>query len=86
VGYDVTDGVLEHTRSVLATIVEGIEAGRFPAHPEASATNVFVSCRTCDPDGLGTVDLRRQWERKRSDPAFAPYAELAEPLDDEAPA
>jgi len=86
VGYDVTDGVLEHTRSVLAAIVEGIESGRFPAHPEASATNVFVSCRTCDPDGLGTVDLRRQWERKRFDPALEPYAQLAEPVEEGVPA
>lgn len=83
VGYQVTEEVLERARGALAAIVTGIEAGRFPAHPDASATNVFVSCRTCDPDGLGTVDLRRQWERKRSDPLLAPYAQLVEPLDDE---
>jgi RecB family exonuclease len=83
IGYDVTDDVLEHTRGVLAAIVEGIEAGRFPAHPDGSSTNVFVPCDTCDPDGLGTVDLRRQWERKRSDPALAPYAQQVEPLDGE---
>jgi len=83
VGYPVTDEVLEHTRRVLAAIVEGIEAGRFPAHPDGSSTNVFVPCDTCDPDGLGTLDLRRQWERKRSDPALAPYAQQVEPLERE---
>lgn len=87
VGYDVTDDVLEQARSALAAIVEGIEAGRFPAHPDTSATRgPWVSCDTCDPDGLGTVDLRRQWERKRHDPALAPYAQLVEPLDEEVPA
>lgn len=83
IGYDVTDDVLAHTREVLGAIVEGIEAGRFPAHPERSSTNRYTSCYSCDPDELGTVDLRRQWERKRHDPAMAPYADLVEPLDDE---
>ena len=35
----------------------------------------------CDPDGLGTVELRQHWERKRHDPAMARYADLAEPAD-----
>jgi len=83
IGYDVTDEVLARTREVLGAIVEGIEAGRFPAHPDGSSTSWRVSCHSCDPDGLGTVDLRRQWERKRHHPAMAPYADLAEPLDDE---
>lgn len=84
IGYDVTDQVLDQARAALAAIVDGIEAGRFPAHPDPSATRLWVSCPTCDPDGLGTVDLRRQWERKRHDPALSPYAQLVEPLEDEA--
>jgi hypothetical protein len=32
---------------------------------------------------LGTVELRAAWERKRHDPALAPYAQLAEPLDED---
>jgi hypothetical protein len=28
---------------------------------------------------LGTVELRRQWERKAADPALGDYVDLAEP-------
>jgi RecB family exonuclease len=80
-GYLVTDDVLDHTRTTLGVIVAGIEAGRFPPHPDtAASTNPFVGCRVCNPDGLGITELRQQWEHKRHDPAMAPYAELAEPL------
>jgi RecB family exonuclease len=82
-GYDITDDVLDHTRATLGVIIAGIEAGRFPPHPDAAAsTNPFVGCRVCNPDGLGIVELRQQWEHKRHDPAMAPYADLAEPLDE----
>ncbi|MET0726925.1 MAG: PD-(D/E)XK nuclease family protein [Acidimicrobiales bacterium] len=82
-GYDVTEEVLALTRATLGTIVWGVEAGRFPPHPAAGrSTALWVSCHTCDPDGLGTVELRQQWEHKRLDPAMAPYAQLVEPLDD----
>ena len=77
--------MLEHTAATLGVIVDGIDHGVFPAHPAAiaSTANVFrIDCDVCDPDGLGTVELRGQWSRKRSDPAMAAYAELAEPLDD----
>jgi RecB family exonuclease len=83
IGYPVTADVLAATAATLGTIVEGIEAGVFPNHPNASATFFYVPCQVCDPDGLGTVELRSHWERKRSDPALALYADLAEPLDDE---
>jgi ATP-dependent helicase/nuclease subunit B len=80
VGYEVTDDVLAVTSDVLGTIVAGIEAGAFPPHPEPHTSTWFrVACDVCDPDGLGTTELRRQWERKRHDPAVAAYAELAEP-------
>jgi ATP-dependent helicase/nuclease subunit B len=68
--------------TVLGTIVAGIEAGVFPAHPsDAASSNSYVECAVCDPDGLGVADLRRAWDRKRTDPALAPYADLAEPLE-----
>jgi len=79
-GYAVTDDVLTRTRATLGVIVNGIEAGQFPPHPEGlSSTAPWVSCHVCDPDGLGTVELRQQWQRKRHDPAMASYAQLAEP-------
>jgi ATP-dependent helicase/nuclease subunit B len=80
-GYTVTDAVLQRATETIAEIVRGIEAGVFPARPAAGqSTAIFIDCHVCDPDGLGTVELRQQWERKRHDPALARYAELAEPL------
>jgi ATP-dependent helicase/nuclease subunit B len=80
-GYRITDDVLDRARAVLGTIVTGIEGGAFPPHPAAmKSTSIFIDCHVCDPDGLGTVELRQHWERKRQDPAMAGYAELAEPL------
>ena len=80
-GYRVTDAVLTETAATLAKIVAGIEAGVFPPHPDGNATFFFVACVVCDPDSLGTVELRTHWERKRDDPALAAYAELAEPTE-----
>ncbi|MDP9452558.1 MAG: PD-(D/E)XK nuclease family protein, partial [Actinomycetota bacterium] len=81
-GYDVTPEVLARVGATLSTVVAGIEAGVFPPHPVAASTAPWVACPACDPDGLGTTELRRQWERKRADPGLAAYAELAEPLDE----
>jgi ATP-dependent helicase/nuclease subunit B len=81
VGYDVTDDVLEQAGAVLGEIVAGIEAGVFAPHPAETSTYAFITCHTCNPDGLGTAELRKQWDRKRHDPALARYAELAEPLE-----
>jgi ATP-dependent helicase/nuclease subunit B len=82
IGYPLTDEVLAKVGVVLGTIVAGIEAGAFPAHPsDAASSNQYVECAVCDPDGLGVADLRRAWDPKRADPALAPYADLAEPLE-----
>lgn len=82
IGYPLTDEVLAKVGTVLGTIVTGIEAGAFPAHPtDAASSNPWVECAVCDPDGLGVADLRRAWDRKRTDPALAPYADLTEPLE-----
>jgi RecB family exonuclease len=78
IGYAVDDQVLARVGATLATIVDGIERGAFPARPDASGTP-WVTCPFCDPDGLGVSDLRRAWERKRNHPAIAAYAEMAEP-------
>src|ERR687891_616547 len=78
IGYAVDDQVLARVGEHLTTIVDGIERGAFPARPDASSTP-WVTCPYCDPDGLGVAELRRDWERKRHDPAIAAYAEMAEP-------
>jgi ATP-dependent helicase/nuclease subunit B len=78
IGYAVDDQVLARVGEHLTTIVDGIERGVFPSRPDASGTP-WVTCPYCDPDGLGVAELRRDWERKRHDPAVAAYAEMAEP-------
>ncbi|MGQ0432649.1 MAG: PD-(D/E)XK nuclease family protein, partial [Microthrixaceae bacterium] len=82
-GYAVTDDVLAITVATLAMIVDGVEAGVFPPHPDGAGTFFYVSCEVCDPDGLGTVELRSHWDRKRVDPAVAGYVALVEPADDD---
>lgn len=79
VGYPVTEGVLALTAETITAIVDGIEAGRFPLHPEAPGWRPFNPCRFCDPDDLGTRDTHRDWERKRTDPALHPYLALVDP-------
>ncbi len=86
VGYDVTDEVLETTIEVLDLVVRNVERGVFPPHPSELSTYLWIDCHTCDPDGLGTAELRKQWERKRDDPALADYVSLVEADDEEVPA
>jgi ATP-dependent helicase/nuclease subunit B len=81
-GYAVTDEVLMRVGSTLATITDGIAAGIFPPRPTATASEPFIRCHYCDPDGLVVADRRRQWERKRDDPFVALYTRLAEPPED----
>ncbi|MGH9276327.1 MAG: PD-(D/E)XK nuclease family protein, partial [Acidimicrobiales bacterium] len=80
-GYEITDAVLERTIEVLDVIVRGVDGGVFPPHPPALSTFFRIACHICDPDGLGTAELRKQWDRKRDDPALRAYADLAEPPD-----
>ncbi|MGQ0830666.1 MAG: PD-(D/E)XK nuclease family protein [Microthrixaceae bacterium] len=75
-GYVVTDDVLAITVATLGIIVHGVESGVFPPHPDGAGTFFYISCEVCDPDGLGTVELHRQWEHKLGDPALADYVAL----------
>jgi ATP-dependent helicase/nuclease subunit B len=77
-GYDVDDGVLDRVVTTLGTIVDGIERGVFPPHPD-DRFKPWVVCPYCDPDGMGVAELRRQWDRERADPTIEPYATLVEP-------
>ncbi len=65
----------------------GVEGGAVPAASLRPLSTFFrIDCHTCDPDGLGTAELRKQWDRKRHDPALRAYAELAEPVEEPATA
>lgn len=75
-GYDIDDEVLAEVSGAMAAIVEGIEAGVFAPHPKPHDTSPFVDCHACDPDGLGTTEVLRAWERKLDDPVLAGYLGL----------
>lgn len=86
IGYPVDDAVLTSVGQAVAAIADAVAAGVFPARPSAEPPWRWVDCWYCDPDGLGTGELRRAWERKRLDPSLAGYLRLCEPevLDDPA--
>lgn len=79
VGYDVDEDVLATFRSALRVIVDGIEAGRFPARPAEPKWLPFVPCEFCDPDELGTADRWRGWVRLRQHPDLEDYVRLVDP-------
>jgi RecB family exonuclease len=78
VGYQVDENIDEIFRATVRIIVEGIEAGLFVAHPPAPGPSPFVECPYCDPDGLGTAAIWREWERKRDAPELERYRVLSE--------
>jgi ATP-dependent helicase/nuclease subunit B len=78
IGYPVTESVEQEVSGAIHTIVNGIEAGVFPARP-SEKNQRWVECWSCTPDGLSSAQLRSDWERKRDDPSLAPYAYLCEP-------
>ena len=63
----------------MRTIVDGIERGVFPLAPTEPAPTPFVQCVYCDPDGMGTTDRWREWERKYEAPELAVFRNLAAP-------
>ena len=79
VGYDVDDRIGSVLAATVARIVEGIDAGVFVPRPDPTTRQQWVPCTSCDPDGLGVGDRRREWERKRHDPALAGYVGMVEP-------
>jgi RecB family exonuclease len=76
IGYRVTDAVMARAAEAVATVASYIAAGAFPALPTPEAWVPWVECVFCDPDGLGTGERRREWERKRDSPELGALAEL----------
>ena len=76
VGFTVTDEVWATFTDALTVIADCIEGGLFPPRPEPPVFKPFVSCRYCDPDGMGTADRYREWLRKRRDPRLTAYLTL----------
>jgi ATP-dependent helicase/nuclease subunit B len=84
VGYEVGAAVDEIFMDTVRTIADGIEAGIFVGVPPPPGPSPFVECPYCDPDGLGTADAWRAWERKYNAPDLAIYRSLTD--DDESEA
>jgi RecB family exonuclease len=82
-GYEITEQVLHQVTEAMTTIVDGIEGGVFAPHPIPHTTSPFPDCPACDPDNLGTTEVRRHFERKLADPALTAYVELVIGTDDE---
>ena len=78
-GYPITDRGRADGARGHDSIVDGIAAGVFPAHPSDQPTYGYVDCWYCTPDGLSSEHVRRDWERKRLDPALSGYLALCEP-------
>ena len=83
-GYDISDDVLAEVSGAMATIVDGIEGGVFAPHPIAHTTSPYPDCPACDPDNLGTTEVRRHFERKAGDPVLARYLALVLPAEEAA--
>jgi hypothetical protein len=80
IGYPVDAGVDEGFEHVVRTIVDNIEAGVFVAVPPSPGPRgPFVVCAYCDPDGLGTTDRWREWERVYNAPELDTYRALIDP-------
>ena len=78
IGYP-TNAARQQVLEAVGAVVDGIGAGLFPLHPEEPGWKPWVSCRYCEPDGMGTKDQWRDWQRKQRDPALATYLDLIEP-------
>lgn len=78
-GYEITDVVEDQVLDALGQIVTGITGGVFPARPAEQPSYGWVDCWYCTPDGLSDQPVRREWGRKRADPALAGYRLLVEP-------
>jgi RecB family exonuclease len=77
IGYAVDAAVDDTFTTTVRTIVEGIEHGVFPSVPDEPAPTPFVKCSFCDPDGMGTTDRWREWERKWAAPELDGFHALA---------
>ena len=78
VGY-ATNAARQQVLGAVNTIVDGVGDGLFPLHPDEPVWRPWVPCGYCDPDGMGTRDQWRDFQRKRDDPALARYLDLVDP-------
>lgn len=69
----------ERFEEVVRSITRGIDAGVFIGYVSQDEDRAgFTPCPYCNPDGIGTADILRQWRRKRTDSGLAGFAHLVE--------
>jgi hypothetical protein len=73
---------VESARRAVATVNDGVSAGRFPArpgHPSQPASGMaYENCRYCDFDRICPTSRAHLWRAKSGAPELASYVELAE--------
>ncbi len=77
-GGPIDAAVQERFEGVIATVVEGIEGGDFPANPGAGSFFGPENCSYCDYQRVCPTTRVDLWEGVRRDDALAPYVDLAE--------
>ncbi|MGH9048540.1 MAG: PD-(D/E)XK nuclease family protein, partial [Acidimicrobiia bacterium] len=87
-GYALDDQALSEFHTVLATILDGVEGGVFPAYPgeprgDRTGRETWENCCYCPYDRLCPTARDDLWERKRDDPVAVGFRGLAEPDDPE---
>ncbi len=78
-GYQIDSIVRDKVLATVRAISEGIRDGVFPMRPSKPGWRLFVPCYYCEPDGMGTGDAWRDWQRKRESPDVWPYTGIVEP-------
>lgn len=77
IGYEVDAPVVDAFEVAVRAIVDGIEGGVFVAvPPPPGPRGPYIACRYCDPDGLGTAERWREWERTCDAPELAGFRAL----------
>ena len=78
--FNITDeSVAERFREGVTSIVDGINAGLFPANPGPPGRYGPSNCQYCDFDAVCPARRTDLWERKKSDAVLSAYLQLAEP-------
>ena len=69
----------ERFDEVVKSITRGIDSGVFIGYVQQDEDHMgFTPCPYCNPDGIGTTEILRQWQRKRTDSGLDGFARLAE--------
>ena len=78
--FNITDEfVAARFREGVTGILDGINAGLFPANPGPPGRYGPSNCQYCDFDAICPTRRADLWERKKSDAALSGYLQLAEP-------